>query len=750
MRDKEGKADAQPFHLVLLAKDLVGYRNLCRLVTDAHLDGYYYKPRIDREHLARHAEGLIGLSACLGGEIPKALEVDDWELGPPARRRVRRHLRARATSSWSSRTTASRSRRASTSSSCAWRREAGLPLVVTNDLHYVHQAQAEAHDVLLCVGTGNNLDTPDRLKFEGTEFYLKSAAEMAALFPDQREALLATPPDRRDGRPGAAAGPAAHPALPGARGRDRRELAARGVRARPRPALRRRSPRSSRRASTTSSGSSSRWATPGYFLIVADFVRFAREQGIQTTCRGQRPGLDRHVHPGHHARRPDPLPAAVRAVPQPRPRDDARHRRRLRGRPARRGHQLRQPQVRRRPRRPDHHLRHHARPGGHPRRGPGPGELATARWTGSPRRSRTSSGSGSTRRSRSSPPLKRDVRRRPAGPPDHRLRQAARGGGPQRLHPRRRRRHQPRAADRADAAPEGHQLRRHDDPVRDARDRGAGAPEVRLPGPLEPDDPARRGRPDPGAPRRGDRPRADPARRRRDLRAAGLGRDDRRLPAGVGGHAALHPRAAPDVGLRPRRHGRPLPAGPDGQHPRLHPAQARPGAGDLPPPAPRAVPGADLRDLRLPGGHHGRGHRPRRLQRPGGGHARLRDPQEEVERPALDEGPVRHPGGRARRPPGDDRRRLQGLRAVRALRLQQGPRHLLRPGRLPDGLPQGELHRRVHGQRPDRLPGQRREGRRRGRRVPPPGDRGPAAGRPRQPPRVHRRGRRRSASGCWP
>ena len=80
MTDKEGKADAQPFHLILLAQDLVGYRNLCRLVTDAHIDGYYYKPRIDREHLAAHSEGLIGLSSCLRGEIPKALEVEDWEL----------------------------------------------------------------------------------------------------------------------------------------------------------------------------------------------------------------------------------------------------------------------------------------------------------------------------------------------------------------------------------------------------------------------------------------------------------------------------------------------------------------------------------------------------------------------------------------------------------------------------------------------------------------------------------------------
>src|SRR3954447_6056210 len=79
MRDKEGKADAQPFHLILLAKDDVGYRNLCRLVTDAHVDGYYYKPRIDHEHLARYSAGLVGLSACLNGEVARSLEVDDWE-----------------------------------------------------------------------------------------------------------------------------------------------------------------------------------------------------------------------------------------------------------------------------------------------------------------------------------------------------------------------------------------------------------------------------------------------------------------------------------------------------------------------------------------------------------------------------------------------------------------------------------------------------------------------------------------------
>ena len=93
--------------------------------------------------------------------------------------------------------------------------EAGLPLVVTNDLHYVREDQSEAHDVLLCVGTGNNLDTPNRMRFDTHEFYVKSAAQMAALFPDQPEAIAQHAAHRRDDRPGAAARPAAHPALPG-------------------------------------------------------------------------------------------------------------------------------------------------------------------------------------------------------------------------------------------------------------------------------------------------------------------------------------------------------------------------------------------------------------------------------------------------------------------------------------------------------------------------------------------------------
>ena len=288
MTDREGKADAQPFHLVLLAQNDVGYRNLCRLITDAHVDGYYYKPRIDREHLARHAEGLIGLSACLGGEVAKALEVDDWELarrvageygeilgkdrfylelqdhGLPEQRRLNGQL-LRLSS------------------------ETALPLVVKNDLHYVHRTQSEAHDVLLCVGTGSQLDTPGRMRFESAEFYLKSAEEMAALFPDQLEAVRATRRIAEMVDLRLPIGETRIPSFPVPEGETveswLRSECERGLVARygdPAPALRERL--------DYELGVITRMGYAGYFLIVADFVRFAREQGIQTTCRGSAPG----------------------------------------------------------------------------------------------------------------------------------------------------------------------------------------------------------------------------------------------------------------------------------------------------------------------------------------------------------------------------------------------------------------------------------------------------------------------------
>ncbi|MGD0017765.1 MAG: DNA polymerase III subunit alpha [Candidatus Limnocylindrales bacterium] len=288
MRDKEGKADSQPFHLVLLAENWEGYQNLCRLITDAHLDGYYYKPRIDHEHLAKHSRGLIGLSACLGGEVAKALEVDDWELarktagmyrdifgkerfflelqdhGLPEQRQLNPKLLRLAP-------------------------EVGLDLVVTNDLHYVRREQSEAHDVLLCVGTGSNLDTPGRMRFESSEFYLKSAAEMAALFPNNLDAIRRTRAIAEMVSVKLPFGQLRIPSFPVPEGETieswlRKECQA-GL---------------TRRYGTVTPELQTRldyeldvicrMGYAGYFLIVADFTKFARDQRIAITVRGSAPG----------------------------------------------------------------------------------------------------------------------------------------------------------------------------------------------------------------------------------------------------------------------------------------------------------------------------------------------------------------------------------------------------------------------------------------------------------------------------
>ncbi|HEV8516576.1 MAG TPA: DNA polymerase III subunit alpha [Candidatus Limnocylindrales bacterium] len=287
MADREGKADAQPYHLLLLAKDLTGYRNLCRIVTDAHLEGYYYKPRIDREYLARHAEGLIGLSACLNGEISRALEVEDWDAarhlageyrdifrgdfflelqdhGMPEQRRLNEQLLRLAP-------------------------EVALRVVATNDLHYVHQSQAAAHDVLLCVGTASNLDTPGRLKFDTQESYLKSAAQMAALFAEVPEAIATTKQIAEMTDLRLTFGQLRLPDFPVPDGHTveswLRAECERGLHERygdVTPDLRERLDYELRVICDM--------GYAGYFLIVADFTRFARDQGIATTCRGSAPG----------------------------------------------------------------------------------------------------------------------------------------------------------------------------------------------------------------------------------------------------------------------------------------------------------------------------------------------------------------------------------------------------------------------------------------------------------------------------
>jgi len=180
---KEPGRDEHKYHLVLLAKNMQGYRNLMKIVTAGFLEGFYYKPRVDKELLEKYHEGLIALSGCMAGEIPelllageeeKALQAALWyrdtfkggnfylelqDHGLPEQKKLNVKLMHLG-------------------------EETGIPLVATNDVHYLERGDASAHDVLLCIQTGKSVDDPNRLRFEGSEFYFKDAREMKEIFGD--------------------------------------------------------------------------------------------------------------------------------------------------------------------------------------------------------------------------------------------------------------------------------------------------------------------------------------------------------------------------------------------------------------------------------------------------------------------------------------------------------------------------------------------------------------------------------------
>jgi DNA polymerase-3 subunit alpha len=189
-RDRHPKHDRTSHHLVLLAQNNAGYRNLMKLATAAQLEGFYYKPRIDREILTEYAEGLIVLSGCgsselshliKDGRLDEARRTVTWyqdvfpgryylelqEHDIPELAPVNRQL-------------------------FAFAREFDLPLVATNDVHYTRRKDASIHDVLLCIQTGKTVNEPNRMRMDGDSFYLKSAEEMADLFSDTPEALTNT------------------------------------------------------------------------------------------------------------------------------------------------------------------------------------------------------------------------------------------------------------------------------------------------------------------------------------------------------------------------------------------------------------------------------------------------------------------------------------------------------------------------------------------------------------------------------
>ena len=188
--EKTGQYDY--WHLLMLAENDVGYRNLLKLTTIAHTKGYYVRPRLDKETLAANSEGVIITSSCLSGEIPKLLLKGDLN-------------GARQTVNWYREVFPDRFfielQEHHGDGSDQGRlnqllydlhRESGLPLVATNDLHYTNAADADSQDVLLCIQTGKTMEDPKRMKFDSHEYYLKSPAEMESLFSHVPDALTNT------------------------------------------------------------------------------------------------------------------------------------------------------------------------------------------------------------------------------------------------------------------------------------------------------------------------------------------------------------------------------------------------------------------------------------------------------------------------------------------------------------------------------------------------------------------------------
>ncbi len=288
MYDREGRSEQNYTHITLWAQDWTGYQNLCRIITEAHLDGYYYKPRLDRELLSKYRQGILAGSACLGGEVARLLEVDDFERARAVVGEYRDILGPEGF--WlEMMDDGLKEQQALNPKLLRLSKETGAGVVATHDLHYVRRDQHEAHDVLLCIGTGNNLDTPNRLRFESDQFYLKTAAEMEQLFRDVPEAIsnsrrIAEMTDLH-----ITFGELRLPHFPVPDGYDveswLRAECERGLRQRYGEVTEVLQERLDYEL-----GIIIQMGYAAYFLIVADFVRYAKEQGIATTCRGSAPG----------------------------------------------------------------------------------------------------------------------------------------------------------------------------------------------------------------------------------------------------------------------------------------------------------------------------------------------------------------------------------------------------------------------------------------------------------------------------
>jgi len=190
MKEKAPRGEKPNYHLILLAKNETGYRNLLKLTSEAHLRGFHYRPRIDFELLSRHADGLICLSSCLAGEVNQMLLKEKEE---EAREVALRYKKLFGDDYFLElQDHGILEQRKVTPKMIALAKDLEIPLVATNDVHYVAAEDSAMQDVLVCIGTGKTLDDPDRLKFHTDQMYMKSAEEMEGLFAYAPEAIYNT------------------------------------------------------------------------------------------------------------------------------------------------------------------------------------------------------------------------------------------------------------------------------------------------------------------------------------------------------------------------------------------------------------------------------------------------------------------------------------------------------------------------------------------------------------------------------
>ena len=186
--DKMHEFDTESRHLVLLCRNETGYRNLSYMVSQAYVEGFYIKPRIDLDLLREHSEGLIGLSACLAGEIPKRILNGDYA-GAKDYALEMQSILGEGNFYLELQNHGIREQAVVNNALLQMHNETGIPLVCTNDAHYLRKEDAESHDVLLCIQTGKTVDDENRMRYEPRNFYLRSTEEMEALFAAYPDAV---------------------------------------------------------------------------------------------------------------------------------------------------------------------------------------------------------------------------------------------------------------------------------------------------------------------------------------------------------------------------------------------------------------------------------------------------------------------------------------------------------------------------------------------------------------------------------